>query len=191
MDRKTVLVTGGTGFLGSEIIKALVQTNAFKVIALDINPPSPGTKIYSHVDYVRANILKKQDLTQAFKKARPTIVVHSASLVPPHEARYDGKDRAVMFELNVTGTKNVIEAAKKEGVKGLVYTSSFAVVVDDIENDFPNVNEDWPTGNATLVYGQSKVSSNCSLLLRTARSPALVCAFMSGTGPLHRVLFTL
>ncbi|KAL1591600.1 hypothetical protein SLS60_011850 [Paraconiothyrium brasiliense] len=76
-----VLVTGGTGFLGSEIVKALVEANGFAITALDINPPSLGTSSYSGVTYVRCDILKLGELREVFKKAQPTVVVRNA-LVP-------------------------------------------------------------------------------------------------------------
>ncbi|KAF2198023.1 C-3 sterol dehydrogenase/C-4 decarboxylase-like protein [Delitschia confertaspora ATCC 74209] len=161
MGRPTILVTGGTGFLGSEIVKALVETNDYKVIALDINPPSLGTKTYPHVTYIRANILQPSELTKMFQETKPTIIVHSAGLVPAGNARYNctKEERERVLEVNVSGTRNVVEAAKEVGVRGLVYTSSFTVVTDDLEEDFRNVNESAPTGRAGLVYGQSKTAA--------------------------------
>ncbi|KAJ4344434.1 uncharacterized protein N0V89_012176 [Didymosphaeria variabile] len=75
MARTKVLVTGGTGFLGSEIIKALVEANDFAITALDINPPSLGTSSYPGVTYVRCDVLKMEELQEVFKKAQPTVVL--------------------------------------------------------------------------------------------------------------------
>jgi sterol-4alpha-carboxylate 3-dehydrogenase (decarboxylating) len=72
-----VLVTGGTGFLGSEIVKALVEAKGFAITALDINPPSLGTVSYSSVTYVRCDVLNLEELRDVFKKARPTVVVRN------------------------------------------------------------------------------------------------------------------
>ncbi|KAF2109075.1 C-3 sterol dehydrogenase/C-4 decarboxylase-like protein [Lophiotrema nucula] len=159
MDLPRILVTGGTGFLGSEVVKRLIETNKFEVTAIDINPPSLGTEISSDVRYVRANILSPAELHKVFAEARPSIVVHTAGLVPAGHARYHQKGKEAVFQVNVEGTRNVIEASKECGAKGLIFTSSVTVLVDELGKDFVNVNEEWPTGRASLVYGQSKTAA--------------------------------
>lgn len=66
--------------------------------------------------------------------------------------------RDAVFAVNVEGTRNVVDAARGCGARGLVYTSSVTVVFDELEGDFRNVDERWPTGRAGTVYGMSKVS---------------------------------
>jgi sterol-4alpha-carboxylate 3-dehydrogenase (decarboxylating) len=72
-----VLVTGGTGFLGSEVVKALVEAKDFAITALDINPPSLGTVSYSSVTYVRCDVLDMEGLRDVFRRTRPTVVVRN------------------------------------------------------------------------------------------------------------------
>jgi sterol-4alpha-carboxylate 3-dehydrogenase (decarboxylating) len=152
-----VLVTGGTGFLGSEIVKALVEARIFSVTAIDINPPSLGTSTFTDVRYVRANILQFEELQKVFQEARPNVVIHTVGVYPLGAARYSMKGKETVFEINVEGTRNVIEASKECGARALCYTSSVTVVLDELEADFKNVDERWPTGGATTSYGQSKV----------------------------------
>lgn len=152
-----ILVTGGTGFLGSEIVKKLAETKQYEITALDLNPPALGTGTVIGVRYVRANILKPEELEKVFEKDKPTLVVHTVGLYDAGAGRYNMKKRDIIFEVNVQGTQNVVEAARKCGAKGLVNTSTFAVLVDEINGQFPNADETWPTGRATLAYGQSKV----------------------------------
>jgi len=157
MERRTVVVTGGTGFLGSEIVKQLVETKIYKVVALDINPPALGTGTFPNVHYVRANVLHPEELDKVFQGAKPTIVIHTVGVFDVDAARYTEKNRENIFEVNVQGTKNVVAAAKSCGARGLVYTSSITVLVDQNDADFRNADETWPTGRAKLLYGQSKV----------------------------------
>lgn len=152
-----VLVTGGTGFLGSRIVEALIEAKSFEITALDINPPALGTQSYPEVKYVRANVLQQEELRKAFSEARPTIVIHTVAVIPLGDARYSTKGKEAVFEVNVGGTRNVLNVSKECGAKGLVYTSSVTVVLDELEVDFKNVDETWPTGRATTTYGQSKV----------------------------------
>jgi len=151
------LVTGGTGFLGSEIVKALKETGQFSITAIDINPPSLGTSTFADVRYVRANILQPEELQKVVQNVRPDVVIHTVGVFPLGAARYSMKGKEAVFEVNVEGTRNVINASKICGVKALVYTSSVTVVFDELGREFVNVDERWPTGRATTSYGQSKV----------------------------------
>lgn len=157
MSLPKILVTGGTGFLGSEIVKALVETNNFEVTVIDINPPSLGTVSFSSVRYVRANILSRSDLHKVFHETKPAIVVHTVAVYPLGAKRYSREGWDTVFAINVEGTKNVIEASKECGARGFVYTSSVTVLCDEIGKDFKNADETWPTGRSNTAYGQSKV----------------------------------
>jgi sterol-4alpha-carboxylate 3-dehydrogenase (decarboxylating) len=157
MEHRTIVVTGGTGFLGSEIVKQLVEAKTYKVVAADINPPALGTSTFFDVHYVRADVLSPKDLDRVFQEAKPTIVIHTVGIFDVNAARYTDRNRENIFEVNVQGTKNVVAASKRCGACGLVYTSSIAVLVDEIDADFRNADETWPTGRAKLLYGQSKV----------------------------------
>lgn len=160
-----ILVTGGTGFLGSEIVKSLVEAKDFTITAVDINPPSLGTKSYPEVDYVRCDIMQPERLRTIFKRAQPTIVVHTVAVNLLGSARYSMEGKDAVFAINVDGTRNVIEASKECGAKAFVYTSSVTVLVDELEKDFINADETWSTGRATTVYGQTKVSTSPFLML--------------------------
>ncbi|KAJ4380058.1 hypothetical protein N0V86_004365 [Didymella sp. IMI 355093] len=77
-ERTRVLVTGGCGFLGSEIVSALLATQRYDITALDINPPALGTATFiQDVRYVRANVLDREALAKVFDEAKPAMVVHT------------------------------------------------------------------------------------------------------------------
>jgi sterol-4alpha-carboxylate 3-dehydrogenase (decarboxylating) len=158
MEQTKILVTGGCGFLGTEIVSALLATKRYSITAIDINPPSLGTSTFPmSVRYVRANVLDREALQKAFNEACPAVVVHTVGVYPLGAARYSMRGKEAVFQVNVEGTKNVVEAAKACGAKGLVYTSSVTVVLDELKMDFRNADERWMTGRATTSYGLSKV----------------------------------
>lgn len=178
-----VLITGGTGFLGSEIVKALVETRLFSVTAIDINPPSLGTSTFADVRYVRANILQREELEKVFSEARPDVVIHTVGVYPLGAARYSRKGEEVVFQINVEGTRNVVRASKACGARALCYTSSVTVVLDELEEEFRNVDERWTTGKATTSYGISKASRNLFLqcVLRVPSLFSMICPVSRGT----------
>lgn len=138
-------------------MKALVKAKGFAVTAVDVNPPSLGTISYAEVDYTRCDITNADDVRTVFKKARPTVVIHTAAVNLLGAARYSMKGKDAVFSVNVGGTRNVIEASIDCGAKAFVYTSSVTVLLDELDRDFVNADESWATGRATTIYGQSKV----------------------------------
>ncbi|CAI6341597.1 unnamed protein product [Periconia digitata] len=179
-----VLITGGTGFLGTAIIQAflaLPDPSLYAITALDINPPSLGTQSFSQVRYVRSNILQREELKKVFEEARPDVVVHTVAVSPigpDRYAPYGKKSKRVwdtVFEINIEGTRNVVEVAEEAGVKALVHTSSVTVLLDELDKDFRNVDETWSTGRATTCYGASKTIAE-NLVLDANKPDFLTCA---------------
>lgn len=168
MEQIPILVTGGCGFVGTALVSALLRTNRYAITAIDINPPSPGSPTFTtSVRYVRANVLDPDALQKVFDEARPAIVVHTVGVFPLGVKRYSMKGKEAVFKVNVEGTRNVVEAARECGAKGLVYTSSVTVVLDEMDADFRNVDETWPTGRAGTSYGLSKVFDDFPLYYQT------------------------
>lgn len=124
-----VLITGGTGFVGTAVIQAflsLPNPSLYTITALDINPPSLGTQSFSQVRYVRSNVLQREELKKVFEEARPDVVVHTVGVYPigpDRYAPYSNKTKKLwdaVFEINVEGTRNVVEVAKEARVKAMV-----------------------------------------------------------------------
>lgn len=158
MDTNRVLITGGGGFLGSEIVRVLRERfPKVHLSVLDI-PPEPPAKIKRcNVNYFQADVTDKEAIDQLIRDVAPDVVIHTAAVVPTRTTRYNQQERRKCFQVNVEGTRNVLEVAEASGVKCFVYTSSYTVITDNINYNFPNMDEQIPVGSATLVYGESKV----------------------------------
>lgn len=74
--------------------------------------------------------------------------------------------------VNVNGTRHVVDAAKDNGCKALVYTSSCTVVTDDLNGNFPNIDERWPVSKRSSIYGESKAAAEKIVL--SANSPLMI-----------------
>ncbi|CAN9360281.1 unnamed protein product [Alternaria alternata] len=102
--------------------------------------------------------MDSSSLSSVFSEARPAVVIHTVGVFPLGTKRYSMRGKDAIFKINVEGTRNVVEASRECGAKAFVYTSSVTVVLDELDRDFRNVDERWPTGGVHTSYGQSKVT---------------------------------
>lgn len=159
----SVLVTGGTGFVGSAIVRAILDKHpSCRITILDMTIDAEMSRQrgidHPNVDFIEANILDTDALTTAFTQNQPKAVVHTAGFVPPLEERYHRRMERQAHRINADGTRNVLEAAKAVGVQAFVYTSTCCVVIDDWTQSYANIDERWPvvekgTGS---IYAESK-----------------------------------
>ncbi len=117
--RKTVLVTGGTGCIGSALIAQLLQHAPHRVVCL-----SRGQTPYEpidRVDYIHMDIADQTRVMDTFRDVRPDTVFHLAALRDPGLAeRRVGEALAT----NIVGSANVFEACQTFDVARLVYAST-------------------------------------------------------------------
>ncbi|PAA83023.1 hypothetical protein BOX15_Mlig006182g1 [Macrostomum lignano] len=122
--RATVLVTGGSGFLGKKLIKQLASCSEVAVIiALDIRPlPAgfclDGTDGSTALRFVSADVTDKAQLVPAFRNV--DCVIHTAALI--ELGLYP--DVVRMNDVNILGTQNVIDACRECRVPNLIFTST-------------------------------------------------------------------
>jgi len=176
---QVALVTGGSGFLGNAVILALKNKHPeFTIYNLDQNPRA----VYDKVQTIQADISNKDSVDVAFSKVQPDIVFHVAGIIPSGQARYSAAESVHerAFNINVNGTKNILDAARRNGCKSFVYTSSCTVLADDLKHDYPLMDETIPIGNATLAYGSSKTAAE--KLVLAANGPEMsTCALRPAT----------
>jgi UDP-glucose 4-epimerase len=128
------LVTGANGFIGAWALRRLVDAG-IRVVALDLAPPGPlvrrllGNEL-SDVPWRQADVSASDDVEQAC--AGCDLIVHLAGVLTP--ACRDDPVRGAM--VNVIGTLNVFEAARRRGIRRVVYASS-AGVYGPGHADFP------------------------------------------------------
>ena len=116
------VVTGGAGFIGSNLVDHLVKIG-HKVIVLDNFVSGKKANLVHHkkkdVKIIRVDISKSKNLDKYFKKV--DYVFHLAGLA---EIIPSIKNPKKYFNTNVLGTLKVVEAAKRAGVKKLIYAAS-------------------------------------------------------------------
>ena len=118
-----ILVTGGTGFIGSHLAKELME-NQIEVILLDLQPDySLLSGLGQGIEVIEGDLLDLPRLSGILEHYRPQVVVHLAAF-----RNTESQEKPLgAFRLNCQGTMHVLEAARKAGVQRMVYASSVAV----------------------------------------------------------------
>lgn len=166
------LVTGAAGHLGNVLIRNLLARGT-DVRALVL----PGEALDSlqgmKIDIVEGNILNKDDLRKAMKGI--DVVYHMAAFVAITLDKVD-----LMQEINVEGTRNVIEIAKEMGVRRLVYTSSIHALERPPMGTCICEDMAFDTVNPAGPYDRTKAQA--SVLVRQAAADGLDTVIVMPTG---------
>jgi len=140
-----ILITGGSGFIGSALARALLEKN-YKIILFDITPPKTEWKgIY----FIKGNISNWAEVMNVIKEEKIKYIFHLAAML---SAQCEANPWAA-FQVNVLGTYNVLEASRLFNIKKVIFTSSMGVY-----GKVPNgVVDDETIQRPQILYGVTKV----------------------------------
>jgi sterol-4alpha-carboxylate 3-dehydrogenase (decarboxylating) len=157
------LVTGGCGFLGAAIARGF-KARGDDVIVLDVAEDCP----IEGVEYRRVDITDRAAVIEACKGA--DTVVHNASIVHTKWNKVD-----VVWEVNLGGTENMLEAAKANGIERFIYISSGSVVYEG--KDIENGDESLPYASTSQApYADSKIEAEKIVLAANGEGGVATCA---------------
>lgn len=147
-----ILITGGTGFLGSTLIKQLINEGVAVVATKRPNSIIPEhLKSSSLVHWVDAEITDYFALSNCFEGI--TQVFHCAAMVS-----YQPKDAKQMMKINVEGTRHIVNLCLENKVR-LVHVSSIAALGTNKENKPVSENDKWEYYPKISKYSLSKYES--------------------------------
>ncbi len=157
------LVTGGCGFVGWNLVDALIARGD-EVTVADITEKAHRPD----VKYVKVDITDPEAISAAIEGM--DTVFHNASMVHTAVNMVD-----LVWKVNLGGTQNVIKACQEHGVKKLVYVSSGSVVYEG--NDIENGTEDLPYSSVSQApYADSKIQAEKEALAADGVKGVRVCA---------------
>jgi len=146
-------VTGATGFLGSHVARVLAEQGAD--LRLLVRPTSDLRNLDGvNADRVEGDLRDAASIEKALSGC--DVVFHVAA---DYRLWVRGRDSDEMYRSNVEGTRAVLEAARKQGVRRVVYTSSVATMGFTLGTNNGNVaDEQSPVGIADMIghYKRSK-----------------------------------
>lgn len=139
---KRILITGGSGFIGTNLVEYYIKKN-YKVLNIDIN--SPLNQEHSDL-YKKVDILDLENLIKTTQLFKPDYIIHLAA-----KADLLGK-KLSYYKANIDGVKNLIEAVNSTpSVKKIIVASTMLVCkvgyIPSNDNDYC----------ANTLYGQSKI----------------------------------
>lgn len=153
MDTKSILVTGGAGFIGSNIVEYLLSNGVKFVRVLDNLSTGKKSNIeymlakYSNLEFMYGDIANLENCRNAVKGI--DIICHQAALGSVPRSVEDPLSSHIS---NVNGFLNILLAAKEIGIKRVVYASSSSVYGDN--SVLPKVED--KTGNVLSPYAATK-----------------------------------
>jgi UDP-glucose 4-epimerase len=172
---KRILVTGGAGFIGSHMVRALIEAGHDVRVLDDLSTGSLENLQGRGFDFRQGDIRKPDEVAEAMRGVES--VFHFAAFISAPDSV--GQPEAC-YEANILGSLNVLRAAKKAGVKRVVLASSAAVYG---EADGP-VAEDSPKQPAS-PYAVSKLAmeETARLFTRTYGLETVCLRYFNVYGP--------
>jgi len=142
-----ILVTGATGFLGHHLVRRLVREGYDVRIMKEKDAPMELLKDLK-IEIFDGDIRDFEAVKKAVKGCE--VVFHLAGLIS-----YWSKQNSLQFEINVTGTGNIVKACIEEKVKRLIHTSSTAAMGFEPEK-LANEETEFNLGNLGIAYCDTK-----------------------------------
>ena len=151
MMNKDIFVTGGTGFVGSYILRYLLAAGFTKITALKRASSSLDLlgDDSNKINWIDGDIL---DVTLVYDLIKDKHwVFHCAAMVS-----FIPRDRNEMLRINVEGTTNVVNACIEHGIHQLIYLSSVSTLGKKKNNSPITEQDEWEKTNQTSKYSISK-----------------------------------
>lgn len=171
------LVTGGAGFIGAHIVEALIRRgDSVRVFDNFTTGKRANLAHLPDVEVVEADIRDTAMVRQAMAGA--DYVIHQAALVSVTQSM---ADPTTTHDVNVTGTLNLLKAAREEGVKRFVLASSCAVYGDNDDLPFTETSAPRPLS----PYAASKLIGEvyCQTFHRAYGVPTVCLRYFNVYGP--------
>lgn len=147
---KTILVTGGAGFIGSHTVSQLLKFGLNPVVADNLSHGFRDS-FPADVPFYQIDVRNKQELRTVFAQHNISAVIHLAGLAVVEESFEKPED---YLDQNVNGTKNILELCKEFAVKNFLFSSSSTIYGDANENQ--KLTEQHNISSIS-PYGKSKI----------------------------------
>ncbi len=146
----TVLITGGTGFIGAGIARKMVERGR-EVVLFEVYPNLNIIEdIRNKVEFVRGDVSNWAEVLDTVKSYNIKEIYHTAALLSDNAEKFPHK----AYQVNATGTWHVLEAARLFEVEKVIFTSTVGTYGDHVSTPVANHAPQFPR----IMYGTTKVA---------------------------------
>jgi UDP-glucose 4-epimerase len=157
------VITGGAGYIGSRLVDFLSRRDdTEKIVVCDVASPR---SYVPKSEFERVDVRDRDGVRATLERARPDAVVHLAFILNPSH------DEALMYDVDVNGTHNVLEAAAGAGTQQVLVTSSGVAYGAFPDNPVPLTEEHPVRGVSAFSYARDKTESDRICQLWAAKYP--------------------
>ena len=157
------VITGGSGYIGSRLVDLLSRReDTEQIVICDLAPPrdyKPKTQ------FERVDVRDRDGVHAVLRRARADALVHLAFILNPLH------DEHLMYDVDVNGTHNVLEAAGEAGTEQVLVTSSAVAYGAFPDNPVPITEDDPVRGVSSFSYARDKTESDRICQLWAAKYP--------------------
>lgn len=171
------LVTGGAGFIGSNLVDRLI-TDGHKVVVLDNLATGKKENVNSAAEFVYCDIGDYQSMAPHFQGVEAVFHVAALARIQPSI-----KNPLAANESNITGTLNVLWAAKENGVKKVVYSASSSVYGPQPAENFPLKENLQPFPGSPYALQKLAGELYCGLFSKLYGLPTVILRYFNVYGP--------
>ena len=174
--RPLFIVTGALGHLGSTVVLQLLL-RGFPVRGLILPGQADKRRVPLGVRYYEGDVRSIESMRPLFEnvRQRPVVVIHTAGIVNISDKHSD-----TMREVNVTGTKNIIELSLEYKVKRLVYVSSVHAIPEGAPLSVMREAESFSPSLVVGPYAKTKAEATALVLASCSRGLDAVVVHPSG-----------
>ena len=146
------LITGGSGYIGGRLVERLAtREETDRVLIADVRAPKA---FRPKAEWAQLDVRDAGAVRDLVGRERPDVLIHLAFVLNPI------KDERLMYDIDVNGTHNVLDAASQAGVEHVLVTSSTTAYGAFPDNPVP-ITEEWPVrGVAAFEYARDKTESD-------------------------------
>ena len=155
INKRLVVVTGGAGYIGSQIANNLIAEDYHPLI-IDIKPRNLWPTSIKNYSGESLNICNSQKLTNIFKYYRPYAIIHAAALCSVKESQQKPLN---YYKTNSFGTVCVLEAMRASKCNKIIFSSSCTVYGNSKSNTYTDNDRNAPLN----VYSQTKIQAESNI----------------------------